>query len=177
MKIVVTGRKVNLSDDFKTLVEKKISKFDKMFDDNAVANVTATVEKNCHTVEVTITQSGLFYRAEYTSNDMKESLDKAIDILFRQFRKNKTKLEKRLKKGSLEDYLPLDDFDMEDEKEYDIVRRKRFPVKPMSVDEAVLEMNMIGHKFYMFRNEDTNEVNVVYIRNDGKYGLLVPDSM
>ncbi|MDQ5983785.1 MAG: Ribosome hibernation promotion factor [Eubacteriales bacterium SKADARSKE-1] len=177
MKTVIMAKKVNLNEDFKAMVEKKLSKFDKMFDNNAVANVTVTVEKNHHTVEITITQSGLFYRAEYTSNDIKESLDKAIDILFSQFRKNKTKLEKRLRKDSLENYLPLDVFDIEDEKEYDLVRKKRFPVKPMSVDEAILEMNMVGHNFYMFRNEDTNEINVVYVRNDGRYGLLVPDSM
>lgn len=177
MKTVVTGRKVNLRDSFKTLVEKKLSKFDKMFDKNAIANVTVTIEKNRHTVEITINHNGSFYRAEHTSLDMNESLDRVINALSSQFRKNKTKLEKKLRKDILEDYFPIEEANIEDEKEYDIVRKKRFPVKPMGVDEAILEMNMIGHKFYMFRNEDTNEVNVVYIRNDGKYGLLIPDSM
>lgn len=176
MKAVFIGRKVNLKDDFKALVEKKLSRFDRMFDDSAIANITVTLEKDRHTVEITINHNGRFYRAENTSHDMNESLDKVLNSLFRQFRKNKTRLEKRLRKDILEDYLPEESF-VEDEKEYDIVRKKRFPVKPMGVDEAILEMNMIGHKFYMFRNEDTNEINVVYVRSDGKYGLLVPDSL
>lgn len=177
MKVFITGRKVTLKDSFKELVEKKLSKFDRMFDDNTIANVTVSIEKDRETVEITINHNGKFYRAEDTSLDMNESLDKVLHALTRQFRKNKTKLEKRFRQGSIEKCFPGDESEVKDEKEYEIVRKKKFPVKPISLDDAILEMNMIGHKFYMFRNEKTNEINLVYIRKDGKYGLLVPDDM
>ena len=105
---------------------------------------------------------------------MNDAVDKCIDVLGRQLRKNKSKLEKRLRKGSLEELVaPAEEPEIEEE-DYTIVRTKDIPVKPISVEEAILQMNMVGHKFYMFTNADTNEVNVVYLRDDGKYGLLVP---
>lgn len=175
MKIVITGRNIELTDNFKKLVEKKISRFNRMFSDNASAKVTVTVEKNRQTVEITIFNNGMFFRAEDTSLDMHESLDKVIYMLSRQFRKNKTKLEKRLKSGSIEDVIPaIENEHVEDEVEYQLIRTKNFSVKPMTVDEAILEMNMVGHDFYIFKNESSNTFNVVYIRKDGKYGLLVP---
>lgn len=178
MKIVITGRNVVLTDNFKELVEKKISRFDRMFNDNTVANVTVTVEKNRHTVEVTIFNNGMFFRAEDTSLDMQESIDRVIYILSRQIRKNKTKLEKKLRSGSIEDVVPkIDDENVEDELEYKVLRTKHFSVKPMSVDEAILEMNMVGHNFYMFKNDTDGNFNVVYVRKDGKYGLLIPKDM
>lgn len=179
MKTVITGRKVNLKDNFKELAEKKLSKFDKLFDGNAVANVTVTVEKNRQTVEVTICHEGMVYRAESTTSEMNEALDKVMEALSRQFRKHKTKLAKRLRKDTLEDYLPVqeavDSSELEEEK-YKIVRIKNFPVKPLDVEEAILQMNMIGHQFYMFRNQTNGEVNVVYRRKNGDYGLLTPDA-
>lgn len=175
MKIVITGRNIELTDNFKKLVEKKISRFNRMFSDNASAKVTVTVEKNRQTVEITIFNNGMFFRAEDTSLDMHESLDKVIYMLSRQFRKNKTKLEKRLRSGSIEDVIPaIENEHVEDEVEYQLIRTKSFSVKPMTVDEAILEMNMVGHDFYIFKNESSNTFNVVYIRKDGKYGLLVP---
>ena len=179
MKTVITGRKVNLKDNFKELAEKKLSKFDKLFDGEAVANVTVTVEKNRQTVEVTIHHEGMFYRAEATTLEMNEALDKVMEALSRQFRKHKTKLAKRLRKDSLEDYLPVqnvdDSADFEEEK-YEIVRIKNFSVRPLDVEEAILQMNMVGHQFYMFRNQTNGEVNVVYRRNNGDYGLLTPNA-
>ncbi len=177
MKVVITGRKVELKDSFKELVEKKLSKFDRMFDENTMANVTVMVTKERQRVEITINHKGKFYRAEDTSLDMNESLDKVLHALTRQFRKNKTKLEKRFRQGSIDQIFNDADTKVEDQKEYDLVRTKKFPVKPISLDEAILELNMIGHSFYMFRNEKTNEINVVYRRNDGRYGVLVPDDM
>ena len=160
MKVVITGRKVELKDSFKELVEKKLSKFDRMFDENTMANVTVTVTKERQRVEMTINHKGKFYRAEDTSLDMNESLDKVLHALTRQFRKNKTKLEKRFRQGSIDQIFNDTDSKVEDQKEYDLVRTKKFPVKPISLDEAILELNMIGHSFYMFRNEKTNEINV-----------------
>lgn len=177
MKTVFTGRKVTLRDNFKDLAQKKLDKFDKLFGENAVANVTVTVEKNRQTVEVTISYEGMVYRAEATTSEMNEALDKVVEALFSQFRKHKTKLAKKFRKISLEDYLPEQEIDTStDEEKYKIVRIKNFPVKPLDVEEAILQMNMIGHQFYMFRNQTNGEVNVVYRRKNGDYGLLTPDT-
>ena len=176
MKISITGRKVNLKNNFKERVEKKLAKFERMFGDDAEAQVTVTLEKNRQTVEITINNNGMIYRAENTAPEMNDALDQVVYLLGRQIRRNKTRLEKRLKTGSIEEYLVGEPEleDIEEELEYDIVKRKGIPVKPLTVDEAVLQMNMIGHKFYMFTNADTGDINVVYERNDGKYGLLEP---
>jgi len=178
MKINIIGRKVNLKDSFKDRVEKKLSKFDKFFDDNSVATVTVTLEKNRQTVEVTIKQSGYVYRAEETSENMEEALDMVVDLLTRQIRKNKTKIEKRIKNVPAIDTFILseDDMDEPEETEYNIVRTKKFPVKPMDAEEAILQMNLSGHQFYIFRNMETNEINVVYKRKNGDYGLIEPDN-
>lgn len=172
MNINITGRKFDLKDSFKARVEKKLSKFNKFFDEDAQANVTVTIEKNRQTVEVTIKSGGMFFRAEDTAYLMEDALDKVVDYLTRQIRKNKTRLEKRLHEEILLD-APLDSYD-EQEDEYKVVRSKRFPVKPLDVDEAILQMNMLGHEFFMFRNSETNEINVVYRRHDGDYGVLEP---
>lgn len=180
MKITITGRKVNLRDSFKERVYKKLAKFDKFFGDDAEANVTVTLEKNRQTVEITIRSRNMIYRAEETSLEMEEALDKAIDHLTRQIRKNKTKLDKRLKDSTTNavnaDFTQLeqDEPDVEEEREFQIVRTKKHPVKALNIDEAILEMNLSGHEFYMFRNDFTNAINVVYRRKDGNYGLIEP---
>ena len=176
MKITYTERKVNLRDNFKQRVEKKLAKFDKIFSDEAQAFVVVTVDKSSQTVEITIRDRAMVYRAEKTMPEMNDAVDKCIDVLGRQLRKNKSKLEKRLRQGSLEELVAPEEEPVIEEEDYTIVRTKKIPVKPISVDEAILQMNMVGHKFYMFTNADTNEVNVVYLRDDGKYGLLVPTS-
>ena len=172
MKITYTARKVNLRDNFKERVEKKLKKFDKIFSDDAQAFVVVTVDKSSQTVEITIKDNAMVYRAEKTMPEMNDALDKCIDVLGRQLRKNKSRLEKRLRQGSLDDLVaPVEEAAEED---YTVVRTKQIPVKPITVDEAILQMNMVGHKFYMFTNADSGEVNVVYVREDGKYGLLQP---
>lgn len=175
MKITYTARNVKLRDNFKERVEKKLQKFNKLFSDEAAAYVVVTLEKNRQTVEITIRDHSMVYRAESTMPEMNDALDRDIEILKRQIRKNKTKLEKRIKSGNIETIiadLPVDDEPVEDE--YKVVRKKQVLVKPVTVDEAILEMNMINHDFYMFINADTSEVNVVYKRADGDYGLLEP---
>ena len=173
MKITYTARKVNLRDNFKERVEKKLKKFEKIFSEDATVNVVVTLNKNNQTVEITIKDNSMIYRAEKTQLEMNDALDKCIDVLGRQLRKNKAKLEKKLKSGSIDDLfeVPLEEAE---EDEYKVLRTKAVPVKPITVDEAILQMNMIGHKFYMFTNVDTNEINVVYCRDDGAYGLLEP---
>ena len=173
MKITYTARKVNLRDNFKERVEKKLKKFEKIFSEDAVVNVVVTLNKNNQTVEITIKDNSMIYRAEKTQLEMNDALDKCVDVLGRQLRKNKAKLSKRLKSGSIDDLFeaPVEETV---EEEYKLVRTKQIPLKPITVDEAILQMNMISHKFYMFKNVDTNEVNVVYTRDDGAYGLLEP---
>ncbi len=174
MKITYTARKVNLRDNFKERVEKKLAKFKKLFSDDAVAHVVVTLEKNRQTVEITIRDNRMVYRAESTQPEMNDALDRVVDILMRQIRKNKTRLEKRVKAGGIEAItaeLPPQIAE-EPEEEYEVVRKKQVLVKPISVDEAILEMNMINHDFFMFINAETDEVNVVYKREGGNYGLL-----
>lgn len=179
MTITITSRKVNLRDNFKERVEKKLSKFDRIFDEDTQANVTVTLEKNRQTVEVTIRQNGIVYRAEQTAVEMNDALDAVVDALGRQIRKNKCRLEKKVRSSAIEDFLAQEQMassdDDAEEKEYDIVRSKRFPVKPLDVEEAILQMNMVGHQFYMYRNAQSGEINVVYRRKDGTYGLLEPE--
>ena len=177
MKITITCRKVNLRDNFKERVEKKLSKFNRIFDEDTQANVTVTLEKNRQTVEITIRQNGIVYRAEQTAEEMNDALDAVIDALGRQIRKNKCRLEKRVRSSAIDDFLAQEDMvpQEEEESEYQIVRSKRFPVKPLDVEEAILQMNMVGHQFYMYRNAETGDINVVYRRKDGTYGLLEPE--
>ncbi len=175
MKITYTARKVTLRDNFKERVEKKLAKFQKIFSEDAEASVVVTVEKNRQTVEITIRDNGMIYRVENSQAEMNNALDTVTDMLSRQLRKNKTKLSRRLREGSIDDLIIDGAGEPEDtDDEYHLVRRKMVPVKPITVDEAILQMNMIGHKFYMFVNADTNEANVVYQRDDGAYGLLEP---
>lgn len=175
MKITYTARKVTLRDNFKERVEKKLAKFQKIFSEDAEASVVVTVEKNRQTVEITIRDNGMIYRVENSQAEMNNALDTVTDMLSRQLRKNKTKLSRRLREGSIDDLVVNDGTEPEDaEDDYHLVRRKMVPVKPITVDEAILQMNMIGHKFYMFVNAETNEANVVYQREDGAYGLLEP---
>lgn len=175
MKITYTARKVNLKDNFKDRVEKKLLKFEKLFSEDVAVNVVVTLEKNRQTVEITIRDHAMVYRAESTMEEMNDALDKVADMLMRQIRKNKTKLEKKIKAGSIEDLLAeILDYDEPEDDEYRVVRKKQVLIKPISIDEAILEMNMIGHNFFMFINAETDAVNVVYKRSNGDYGILEP---
>ena len=173
MKINVVGKKVTLRNNFKEMAERKLQKFDRIFDEDAEATVTATVDRNSQTVEITIRQRGMIYRSEDTSNEMNVALDNAISAMGRQIRRNKTRLEKARKFSPgvdlAEDYY----FDEPDE-ELDVVRTKRFTVEVMTPEEAILQMNMMGHSFFLFRDDESGEINVVYRRKNGDYGLLIP---
>ena len=175
MKYNIVGRKVNLRDNFKERVYKKLGKFEKIYSEDAEADVTVTLEKNRQTVEVTIRDGGMTYRAESTALEMNDALDAVVDILGGQIRKNKTRLAKKMKSDSFGDLFGEgeDDEDFEED-DYAVVRTKSFSVKPLSVEEAILQMNLIGHEFFMFQNASTNEINVVYKRKNGSYGLLEP---
>ncbi|MBE6738161.1 MAG: ribosome-associated translation inhibitor RaiA [Ruminococcaceae bacterium] len=172
MKITYVARKVTLRDNFKERVEKRLQKLEKIFSDSAEATVVVTLEKNRQTVEITIKDNSMVYRAESTMSEMNDALDKVIDILQRQLRKHKTRLSKRLRSASIDELLPV--AEEVEEEELALVRKKQIPLNPISTTEAILQMEMTGHKFYMFLNCDTDEINVVYARDDGAYGLLEP---
>lgn len=172
MIIRMTGRNTVVNDDFKELTEKKLSKLDRFFDKEVVANVTVINQSSRETVEVTIESAGLFFRSEKTTQDRRDSLDAVVDTLFRQIVKNRSKLRSRMRGTAFEPEVETEFAVPEDG--YEIVRNKRFEVKPMDIDEAILQMNLLGHNFYMFRNSETSEINVVYKRNDENYGIIEP---
>ncbi|KAA3384448.1 ribosome hibernation-promoting factor, HPF/YfiA family [Akkermansia muciniphila] len=172
MKYNVTQRKAQVRQSFLNRLEKKLAKFDRFFGDDAVAQVTVSAEGNRETVEITIRYKNMVYRAEKTTENMYESLEIVTDVLFRQIVKNKTKLEARLRDNAFSEVsLPEE---LEVSGAYGVSRTKEFPVKPMGVEEAILQMNMLGHAFFIFENVDGEEINVVYKRKDGTYGLLIP---
>jgi putative sigma-54 modulation protein len=168
MKVTITGRKVSLKDAFKEKVEKRLAKFNRFFEDDAQAFVTVTIEGGRQTVELTIKSKGMIYRAEETTRDMQYSFDDAADSIMRQITRNKSRLEKRLRKGAFENVEETAEAD------FDVVKTKSFSVKPMSVEEAILEMNLVDHEFFAFLNDQTGGVSIVYRRKEGGYGLLEP---
>ncbi len=176
MKITYTARKVTLKDNFKERVEKKLKKYDRVFSEDAEVMVKVTVYKNRQTVEITINDNGMIYRVEDTKPEMNEALDIDMDKLARQIRKNKTRLAKRLRDSAFDEPL-TDEPEEEEEQEvtYELFRTKKVSLKPMSPDEAILRMNMVDHKFFMFLNSDTDKISVVYIRDNGDYGMLESD--
>lgn len=172
MQFNYTTKKCNVWDSTKEYTEKKLSKLSKFFSDDCTVYVIYTLEKdNRCKVEVTVEYEGITFRAQETTSDFKESVDRIVDILIRQIRKHKTKLEKRLRVSDFDfdsGYTSLDDA----EDEFRIVRTKSIAAKPMSTDEAILQMNMVGHDFYVYRSVDDENICVVYRRKDGNYGLI-----
>ena len=178
MKFVFTDKKVNIPNYIHNYAEKKVGKLDRYFKENATAAITFSIEKDRNQVEVTIRSSGTIFRVSESSSDMRASIDAAVASLERQFRKNKSRLEKRLRQGAFErtvDEAEVASFvpDGPEEGEYKIVRTKTFPIKPMTQEEAILQMNLLGHSFFAFKNEDADgSFAVVYRRNDGDYGII-----
>ena len=174
MKFTFTCKKVSLNDSIKDYAEKKISKLDRYFREDADALVTFSVEKGHRcVVEITIVSGSTLFRAQEESRDgdMRGAIDAACSTIDRQIRKNKTRLSKRLRQEALTPSVPAE-FDVNEETEFQVVRTKKFPIKPMTVDEAILQMDLLGHSFYAFKDEDGGVFAVVYKRNDGGYGLI-----
>lgn len=177
MKFTIMGRKIEVTDKMREYIEKKLSKLDKFFKDEPETRVVVGTIKDDEYIEATVYASGMFYRAEVTDFDVLAATDKIVDIIERQIRKNKTKLAKKIKSDvNLFDTTTMISGDIytegEDTGEFKIVKTKRFQVKPMSAEEAVLQMNLLGHNFFVFKNQDTDEMNVVYKRKDGKYAII-----
>ena len=172
MKFLYTAKHVNITDDVKSRVEKKIGKLQKFFNEETEAFIVVGQRRNqMYTLEVTIPYNGVVFRAELEERDLLAAIDRIDNVLDRQIRKNKTRLEKRLRAGS----FSIDIQENIKEEDYNLIRTKKFEVKPMDVEEAILQMNMIGHQFYVFANLG-NKICVVYKRKDGDYGLLEPDN-
>ncbi|KKO54978.1 ribosome hibernation-promoting factor, HPF/YfiA family [Paenibacillus sp. DMB20] len=187
MQFSIRGQQIEVTEALKDYVDKKLARLDKYFDAPPTSEgyVTLSVIRGLHTVEVTIPLTGVVLRAEDRSDDMYASIDAVVDKLERQIRKHKTKLNRKFReKGSLKTLFVEDgsatgsvavEQEETDDDEWKVVRTKRFTMKPMDVEEAILQMNMVGHNFFVFTNIDSQEVNVVYKRDDGKYGLIERD--
>lgn len=174
MKITIVGRQMTVRDSHKAMVEAKLAKFDKFFTGGAEATVTFSRKRDKENLEVTISAANTLFRYEAEEDSFQTSLDRAVEAIERQIRKNKTRLEKRLRDTSFEIPAPDFDLDFEEESEFNI-RTKTFSIKPMSVEEAIMQMNLLGHQFFVFEDDQTGDTCVVYTRKDGDYGLIVPE--
>ncbi|KKM09849.1 hypothetical protein SY88_16805 [Clostridiales bacterium PH28_bin88] len=173
MNLIVRGKNLPITDALRDYVEKRVRKMEKFLGAIEEAQATLTVEKERHRVEVTIPLNGLLLRGEEETGDMYSSVDMVMDKLEKQVAKYKTRLAKKVKGRALGE-LAVPERTVEDE-EPQIIRTKRFAFKPMPVEEAIMQMNLIGHSFFVFSNAETEEVNVVYRRKDGHYGLIEPE--
>lgn len=172
MKTNIICRQVEISQDLKDIFEKKLDKLDKYFKDDAVSYITLRSRKNEEILELTISSSGTLFRAEEAGDTFNNAFDKAIETIVRQIRKNKTRLQKRIRDDVIS--KEVFDTDVQEEEEFNI-RIKKFAIKPMTVDDAILQMNLLEHTFFMFENADTGAMNVVYKCNNGNYGLIIPE--
>ena len=177
MKVTVYAKNIELTDALKSTVEKKISKLSKYFDGDVEAKATLSVVRNNQIVEVMIPFNGIYLRGEESTDDMYKSIDLVEDKLEGQIRKQKTKLLKKNKFNSLKFSIPSEIKIEEEKDDAKIVKSKKFDMKPMLKDEAVLQMELISHDFFVFKNAETDELNVVYKRKDGNYGLIEPDNI
>ena len=176
MRFIITGRNIDITEGLKSAVEEKLGKLDRFFAPETEVNVTLSVEKERQKIEVTIPVKGNIIRSEQVSSDMYVSIDLVEEVIERQLRKYRTKLSSK-KIAAAELFAPefLEADDPEDDEEVKIVRTKRFGMKPMYPEDACIQMELTGHDFFVFRNAETDEVNVVYKRKGNTYGLIEPE--
>ncbi len=177
MKYIISGKNIEVTEALKNAVYDKLGKLDKFFAQETEAQVTLSVEKSRQKAEVTIPMKGNILRAEQTSTDMYVTIELVADILERQIRKYKTKITNYSKGGThfSESFLEQEPEQFLENDEIRIIRSKKFAIKPMDAEEACIQMELLGHSFYVFRNAETFEVNVVYKRKNGTYGLIEPE--
>jgi putative sigma-54 modulation protein len=171
MNITYIGRQVNVYEDQKQLVEKKLAKFDRYFPGQADATVTFRKIRDNECMEITISVGNTLFRAEEQAEKYSVALTRCIDVIEGQIRKNKTRLEKRMRSS----FVSPEPGDMVEDTEAFRVRTKRFALKPMTAEEAILQMNLIGHSFYMYLDADTAKMSVVYKRHGDTYGVITPE--
>ncbi len=175
MKIKITGRNIELTEGLKKAVEEKLSKLNKYFTEDTQANVTLSVEKERQKIEVTIPVKGNIIRSEQVSNDMYVSIDLVEEVIERQMKKYRNKIISRQQEPGeffADEFISKAE---EDEEEINIIRSKKFGMKPMYPEDACVQMELLGHNFFVFRNAETDEVNVVYKRRGNTYGLIEPE--
>lgn len=178
MNIIISGKNIEVSDYLRNVVEKKAKKLGRYFKPDTEMHVMLSIEKSRHIAEVTILVDGIVLRGEEATGDMYSSIDVVLKKLERQMRKHRTKLEKRLRDDAFESETIYEYYDEAEDADSDdaprIVRNKKFVARPMDIDDAVMQMELLGHSFFVFRNMHNNEVNVLYRRSDGNYGLIEP---
>ena len=178
MKITMSGKGFEVTDSLRERIEKKLSKLERYFRGDVEANIRISQEKgNRNIVEITINVGSLVLRAEETSADMYASIDGAVDKLNRQIRRHRTKVDKKLRDTGFAapESVAEEEEPEEEPAQYDLVRVKKFQVKAMAVEDAIAQMDLLDHDFFLFRDEKTDGICVVYRRNDGAYGLLQPE--
>ena len=175
MKYIIMGKNIEVTPGLKTAVEDKIGKLEKYFTPETEVHVTLSVEKDRQKIEVTIRFKGIIIVSEEVSNDMYVSIDLVEEIIERQLKKYKNKLVDKQQAGSFfkQEFIEKDYMDEEDVK---IIRTKKFDIKPMYPEDACVQMELLGHNFFVFCNAETDEVNVVYKRKGGTYGLIEPEN-
>ena len=174
MNYIMSGKNIEVTEGLKAAVYEKLGKLDKYFTDETEVQVTFSVEKERQKIEVTIPVKGTVIRAEQVSDDMYVSIDLVEEVIERQVNRYKKKLVDQQQNAAFFQKDFMDDEDMDDE-EIRIIRSKRFAVKPMDAEEACIQMELLGHNFFVFRNAETDEVNVVYKRKGNTYGLIEPE--
>lgn len=173
MRFIISGKNIEVTEGLRDAVQDKIGKLSRYFTETTEIIVTLSVEKERQKIEVTIPMKGNIIRAEQVSNDMYVSIDLVEEIIERQLRKYKTKLvEKKQSGGFTQDFI---EDDIDEEESINIIRTKKFAMKPMDAEEACIQMELLGHNFFVFRNADTDEVNVVYKRKGNTYGVIEPE--
>lgn len=179
MDFNIRGENLEVTPALREYVEKKVGKLEKYFDTTptSAVNVKMAIENNRHIIEVTIPMPRLLLRAEESHIDMYAAIDLVVEKLERQIRKHKTKVNRKFRQEGSVKYMFKNDIGEEPEEtdEIQIVRTKRFDLKPMDVEEAVLQMDLLGHNFFVFSNAESGQMNIVYRRKDGKYGLIEPN--
>lgn len=172
MKIIITSKNLSSSDYLKESIEKKLGKLSKYFSNDIIANVMVSAEKDKQKIEATINAGGTIFRAEETAEVAYDAIDGVVDKLSSQMSRFKTKLQRKHKdtKGFM--FAEIPDYENEPEEEMTIVKKKRVELAPMNVEEAIMQMELLGHSFFVFMNTDTGLVNIVYGRKNGDYGLI-----
>ena len=174
MKFIIIGRNIDITEGLKSAVQEKLGKLERYFTPETEIHVTLSVEKDRQKIEVTIPVKGNIIRSEQVSSDMYVSIDLVEEVIERQLRKYKTKIVNQQQAGGNFQKEFVEDEFMEDE-EVNIIRTKKFGIKPMYPEDACVQMELLGHNFYVFRNAETDEVNVVYKRKGNTYGLIEPE--
>jgi putative sigma-54 modulation protein len=175
MAVKIRGKNISVTPALKDYVEKKVVNITKQF--KTVGDITAVmrVEKDSHIVEITVPASGIVIRAQEDTNDMYASIDKCVDKIARQIHKYKTRLMRRKYNNFRDEYNAAPAKEEPDDGEFKVVRNKHYVMRPMGVQEAIMQMNLLSHDFFLFFNEETNSVAVVYKRKNGDYGLIAPE--